>query len=502
MDTSAPAAAPDRRRGPNRTPDAIRALLVGATVELLSEGPPASVTVRAIADRAGVQHSLITRHFTSKDHLVAVALGELAAEYAAVVEGGADPVDGYLSALDHLRANPTGAFALAAGGSARAGESPEERFPGLAAHVGQIVAAGGRDDDHTRLVAGLTVALVAGWSVLEPNVLAAGGLDHLDPETVQREVAGVVRRLIEREIAPAATDERTTPMTDAPPTTEVADTELGAVEHLDRGVGDPVLFVHGSPGGADQGALMGAFLVAAGFRVVALSRPGYLGTPLDDDRATPDQQAALELALMDHLGIDRFAVVCWSGGGPSSYRLAAQHTDRVRALVSLAGVSGPYEFPSGAAGLEESLLSTRFGRWLMKELVRHRPHDVVKMVPAEEGDLTKEQAAALAEQIWNDPVKREFVLELSNTVAGRKVGLKNDAAQFPHLDLDLGSVTVPTLLVHGTVDTDVPPEHSERALAEIGGAEILRVADGTHVCAWTDPTTDEIHSRVVGFLRR
>ena len=34
------------------------------------------------AERAGVQHSLITRHFTSKDHLVAVALGRLAGRSA------------------------------------------------------------------------------------------------------------------------------------------------------------------------------------------------------------------------------------------------------------------------------------------------------------------------------------------------------------------------------------------------------------------------------------
>lgn len=289
-------------------------------------------------------------------------------------------------------------------------------------------------------------------------------------------------------------------MTHAAMTTEVADTALGPIEFVDHGEGRPVLFVHGSPGGADQGSMMGAFLEPLGFRVVALSRPGYLGTPLDDGRATPDQQAALELALMDHLGIDRFALLCWSGGGPSSYRLAARHPDRVTSLACLAGVSGPYEFPSGIAGIEESLLTGRFGHWLMKELVRHAPRSVVKMVPAEEGDLTKDQAAELAGQIWDDPVKRQFVLDLSGTVTGRRAGLKNDAAQFPGLDLDLGSITVPTLLVHGSVDTDVPPEHSERALAEIPGAEILRVTGGTHICAWTDPTTDQIHQRVAAHL--
>ena len=283
--------------------------------------------------------------------------------------------------------------------------------------------------------------------------------------------------------------------------TEVVETELGTVELVDRGDGPPVLFVHGSPGGADQGALMSGFLVEQGFRVVAPSRPGYLGTPLDDDRSTPDQQAALHLALLDHLGIDQVAVVCWSGGGPSSYRLAAQHPDRVGALACFAAVSGPYSFPSGVAGVEESLLTSRFGHWLMKEMIRHTPKSVVQMVPTEEGDLTKEQAKELTAQIWDDPVKRDFVLTLSETVTGRRAGLKNDREQFPEIgDLGLASITAPTLLVHGTVDTDVPPEHSDRALAAIGGATIHRIDAGTHIAAWTDPTADAVHAAVVAHL--
>lgn len=285
-------------------------------------------------------------------------------------------------------------------------------------------------------------------------------------------------------------------------TTEVVETELGTIELIDRGDGPPVLFVHGSPGGADQGALMSSFLVEQGFRVVAPSRPGYLGTPLDDDRSTPDQQAALHLALLDHLGIDRVAVACWSGGGPSSYRLTAQHPDRVTALACLAAVSGPYSFPSGVAGVEESILTSRFGHWLMKEMIRHTPKSIVQMVPAEEGDLTKEQAKELTDQIWDDPVKRDFVLTMSETVTGRRAGLKNDSAQFPMIDdLGLSSITTPTLLVHGTVDTDVPPEHSDRALAAIAGATIHRIENGTHIAVWTDPTADEVQAAVVAHLR-
>ena len=44
----------------------------------------------------------------------------------------------------------------------------------------------------------------------------------------------------------------------------IVDTSLGKVEYIDHGDGPPVLFVHGSPGGCDQGAVMTEFLVARG----------------------------------------------------------------------------------------------------------------------------------------------------------------------------------------------------------------------------------------------
>ncbi|MGH9280425.1 MAG: alpha/beta fold hydrolase [Acidimicrobiales bacterium] len=297
----------------------------------------------------------------------------------------------------------------------------------------------------------------------------------------------------------------------------VAGTASGDIEYLDaaglrglnagaglRGLnameGPAVLFVHGSPGGADQGALMGAFLVGSGFRVIAPSRPGYRDTPLADTVATPDQQADLLLALMDSLGIDRFGLVCWSGGGPSTYRLAVKHPERVSALVALAGVSQAYTFEHPH---QEGLLTGRAGAWLVKEMVRHAPKQVVKMMASEEGDLTKDQVKELTEHIWDDPVKRDFVLGLMATVSGeRGHGLRNDEKQFPKIaDLELAAVRTPTLLVHGAADTDVPPDHSEYALSRIPGAEIVWVKDGTHISVWTDPASDQIQARVADFLR-
>jgi len=282
----------------------------------------------------------------------------------------------------------------------------------------------------------------------------------------------------------------------------IVDTKLGKVEYVDHGGGPPVLFVHGSPGGCDQGAVMTEFLVARGFRSISISRPGYLRTPLDDRVAEPDQQADLEVALMDELGIDSFGVMCWSGGGPSSYRLASKYPDRVSALVTLAALSMHYEFGNGINSIEYSLLTGAVGSWVLKEMVKHAPKKVVEMTATEEGDLTKEQAKALTEHIWNDETKRDFVMKVSATISGRHDGLKNDQRQFPKIgDLGLSTISTPTLLIHGAADSDVHPEQSENALQQLPDADILRVENGTHLCVWTDPTSDEIQARIIAHLK-
>ncbi len=124
------------------------------------------------------------------------------------------------------------------------------------------------------------------------------------------------------------------------PTIDVLDTPLGPVQYATLGEGAPVLVVHGSPGGWDQGVAMGRFLAEAGRRVIAPSRPGYLGTEFGDRREI-DRQADLHAALLDALGVERVGVLCWSGGGPSSYRLAVRNPERVSALVALDAVSAP-----------------------------------------------------------------------------------------------------------------------------------------------------------------
>ncbi|MFE2526881.1 alpha/beta fold hydrolase [Streptomyces sp. NPDC059382] len=75
--------------------------------------------------------------------------------------------------------------------------------------------------------------------------------------------------------------------------------------------------------------------------------------PADGRRARPRHRTAASAvadvrAFADALGIDRFAVMGRSGGGPHALACAAPLADRVLAVVSVAG-SAPFDAEGGSA---------------------------------------------------------------------------------------------------------------------------------------------------------
>ena len=108
---------------------------------------------------------------------------------------------------------------------------------------------------------------------------------------------------------------------------QVVQTSCGPIEYAMVGAGMPVLIVHGAGGGFDQGMEFARDLAAAGLRVIAMSRFGYLRTPLPAD-ASAAAQADAHACLLDALGIRRAAIVGASAGAPSSLQFALRHPER------------------------------------------------------------------------------------------------------------------------------------------------------------------------------
>jgi len=107
--------------------------------------------------------------------------------------------------------------------------------------------------------------------------------------------------------------------------------------YLDLGEGPPVLLVHGVPTSSWLYRKMVQDLVARGYRVVAPDLLGFGASEKPEDPGAYALGARAErlLALMDHLGIERWTHVCHDMGGLVSWELLERAPERVERLVVL-----------------------------------------------------------------------------------------------------------------------------------------------------------------------
>jgi 2-hydroxy-6-oxonona-2,4-dienedioate hydrolase len=138
---------------------------------------------------------------------------------------------------------------------------------------------------------------------------------------------------------------------------QIAEMSCGTIEYVVVGDGPPILAVHGAGGGYDHGMDFSARLVQSGFRVIALSRLGYLRTPLPAD-ASAAAQADAYACLLDALNIRRVAVIGLFAGAPSSMQFAIRHSERTTALVLMVPAAYPAHIEQKQEGAMPKQAST------------------------------------------------------------------------------------------------------------------------------------------------
>lgn len=286
---------------------------------------------------------------------------------------------------------------------------------------------------------------------------------------------------------------------------ELIPTKTGPIEIASMGEGRPLLSVHGGPGGCDQGLVLALPFVRAGFQVIAPSRPGYLGTPLDSG-ASPADQADLLAALLDALAINAIPVVGASAGGPPAYLLAQRHPQRVSALVMIDGVTQTYRKADQLSALEQAIFLSRPGLWLMNWLGRHVPEVVVKNLLTTESTLSPSALAERVQEVVHDPQKLAFVLAMMRTMTEafeqRQEGLNNDLKQLACIrQLPLDAIHCPTLIIHGDADADVPPGDARYAHDQIASSQLHWIEAGSHLAFWIAPGAAEAQRLAISWLR-
>jgi pimeloyl-ACP methyl ester carboxylesterase len=242
----------------------------------------------------------------------------------------------------------------------------------------------------------------------------------------------------------------------------------------DRG-GTPVFCMHGTPGSRLGPYPRSILLHHLGVRLIAYDRPGYGGSDRLPLRRVEHAASDVE-TIADALGLDTFAIVGRSGGGPHALACAARLAHRVSRVVVLVGLA-----PRHAEGLD----------WFSGMTASNvRDYSI-----AESGVRALAQAIeAAAEQIRNDPAHLLKTLgpELPSADwrvmadSGIRVGMRlafaealrasgggwvDDARSFTQeWGFDPAEITTETLLWHGEDDVFSPVDHTRWLARRIPGA--------------------------------
>jgi 2-hydroxy-6-oxonona-2,4-dienedioate hydrolase len=275
---------------------------------------------------------------------------------------------------------------------------------------------------------------------------------------------------------------------------QIAATRCGPIEFASAGRGPAVLLVHGAGGGFDQVLDIARELSGHGYQAIAMSRFGYLRTPLPSD-ASPAAQADAHACLLDTLGIERASIIGISAGAPSSMRFALRHPQRTTALALLVPLAyaprqaqAPSELPRATRFMLEKAVRSDLLYWAT---LKAAPSLVAKTVLA-----TRPEVLAAASP--QEQARAQAVMQRLLPLSERKHGLLNDwaigatIARYP-----LERITAPTLVV--SLEDDLYGTfHSARfTAAHIPGARFVGYASGGH--AWVGHHK-EIFAQLVAFL--
>ncbi|MFG1625434.1 alpha/beta fold hydrolase [Kribbella sp. NPDC049227] len=228
--------------------------------------------------------------------------------------------------------------------------------------------------------------------------------------------------------------------------------------------GVPVVFHHGTPSGRLQAVLGADAAIRQNVRIVSFNRPGY-----GDSTDTPPSLASVgvdTLRVADALGIQEFAVLGASGGGPYALATGIADPERVRAVGVAAGV-GPWrliEAPDSADPDLPILALVDAGdvpgalEGFRAQARAHHEHMLTlpdeAMVDAFFGDAPAEDITWLDQE-----ARRLWAADARDALRTYDGYARDNVAWGGPWDIDPADLQVPTWLWYGELDRMVPPSH-------------------------------------------
>ena len=259
--------------------------------------------------------------------------------------------------------------------------------------------------------------------------------------------------------------------------------DVGVYEYGDP-AGYAVMTFHGIPASGAGFAWADGPASARGLRVIAPDRPGVgLSSPVKRWRVA--DYPSMVAALADELGVGRFAVWGYSGGGPYAVATAAALPDRVSALAVCAGMGevGGWATENDFESTDRQMMKlTRFSPPLARlvigtvgRLARRSPSSAYK-------SLVKQLSGSDADVLDRlGPPEEAMALFTQAFTRGARGVVDDYRATGGPWGVDFATVTAPTRIFQGTADNMVPPRHAEELAKRLPKAELIEWEGAGHM---------------------
>lgn len=264
-------------------------------------------------------------------------------------------------------------------------------------------------------------------------------------------------------------------------TTETVDGHRVRVARV--GDGPPLVLLHGYPDNLQIWSALAPRL-AARVEAVAFDWPGMGRSDAWAGGTTPRHMAARLRRLLDAWRLERVTLVAHDMGGQPALVFAAEHPERVAALV----VMNSLVMPDAATSWDIRLLR-RFG--FNRFVIANLPRLVFARAVRTSLPRSTSLAADVCADLWTTfrrPDVRRFVWRMC---AGYQASLPRLPASYP-------GVRARLLALWGGRDRHFPPAQGEALARAIDGARFALVEHGEHWMAWH--AADVVAARVLEFV--
>ena len=233
--------------------------------------------------------------------------------------------------------------------------------------------------------------------------------------------------------------------------------------------GFPVFYLHGFPSCRLEPAISHEPAAAQDVRLIALDRPG-IGRSDPAPRANVARTVNDVVACADALGIDRFAVLGGSGGGPYALACARKFPERLTAVGVVSGFGR-----IGAPGTREGM---RWGNRLAFSTARTIPYiahaamwTMGRSVRNDPDKAVRQMAQAMGGRDTERLLEPDTFGALRTTVveafrAGNQGQVDDMRRLVGHWGFRLGNIPMPVYLWHG-LDDRLVPESMARDIVDL-----------------------------------